>query len=341
MTNNYSIDQCHSTLMARKPLLSFDENSEFFSWREAIAEKLKALLGDMPEYTDPKFCVEWEKEHDCFKEYRFVFSSEEYVQVPGHLWIPKNVPKPCPVVVCMQGHSTGMHISMGKAHCEWDEQLINNGDEDFARQTVAQGFAALVIEQRAFGERKSEIQMKETPNAVTSCLHPTLTAFLLGRTMIGERVWDISRAVDILENFPEIDMERIGIVGQSGGGTATYYAACLDPRFKVIMPSGCVCTFRDSITAMAHCACNYIPGIAKYMDMGDLAALIAPRKLIVVAGNDDPIFPISGVKEAFSTIEKIYAKVGAEENCRLVVGEGAHRFYADNSWPAFRELADW
>lgn len=341
MTSNYSIDQCHGILMERKPLLAFDAEQDFASWREKLEDKLKTLLGDMPERIDPDFHIEWEKEHDMFHEYRFVFSSEAHVRVPCHLWIPKANPKPCPVVICMQGHSSGMHISMGQAFSNWDEQLITNGDEDYARQAVSQGFAALVIEQRAFGTRKSMIQMKETPHVVTSCTHPTLTAFLLGRTMIGERIWDISRAIDTLNHFPEIDLERIGIVGQSGGGTATYYAACLDPRIKVVMPSGCVCTFRDSITAMAHCACNYIPGIAKYMDMGDLAALIAPRKLIVVAGRHDPIFPINGVEKAFYTIEKIYKVMDAGDNCKLVIGEGEHRFYADISWPVFRELSGW
>ena len=107
-----------------------------------------------------------------------------------------------------------------------------------------------------------------------------MVAMLMGRTLIGERIWDISRAIDILEHFSEIDMERVAIIGNSGGGTVAFYAACMDERIKVVMPSCSVCTYKCSTTATRHCTCNYILGTAKYFDMGDLSCLIAPRKLI-------------------------------------------------------------
>ena len=75
--------------------------------------------------------------------------------------------------------------------------------------------------------------------------------------------------------------------------------------------------------------------------MGDLACLIAPRPLVVVAGWDDDIFPIEGVEETFERIGQIYGAAGAPDRCRLVIGEGGHRFYADLAWPVFRELAGW
>ena len=70
---------------------------------------------------------------------------------------------------------------------------------------------------------------------------------LLGRTMIGERVWDVSRANDALGAFPEVDVDRVACMGNSGGGATTFYAACLEPRIRVAMPSCSVCTYRDSI----------------------------------------------------------------------------------------------
>jgi hypothetical protein len=75
--------------------------------------------------------------------------------------------------------------------------------------------------------------------------------------------------------------------------------------------------------------------------MGDLAGLIAPRPLVVVAGRDDDIFPIGAVEETFETIGRIYRAAGVPDRCRLVVGEGGHRFYADQAWPVFRELSGW
>lgn len=340
--NNYSVDICHEQWMQRhKPMLAFDESADYDVWRGTVKETLTRLLGDMPEQTDENFWIEWQEENDTFTEYRFVFCSEEYVEVPCHLWIPKDVAKPCPVVICLQGHSSGMHISMGRIVYPRDEALIVDGDRDFAKQIVAEGYAALVIEQRGFGSRKSERELRGNPDANTTCTHPALVASLMGRTFLGERIFDLSRAIDMLEHFPMIDRERIGLMGNSGGGTATYYAACMDERIKIAMPSCSVCTYKHSITARMHCACNYIPGIAKYLDMGDLACLIAPRKLIVVAGEHDTGFTIDGVYETYDTIKKIYKKAGVEGNCELVVGSEGHRFYAKDAWPVFKKLSGW
>ena len=219
---------------------------------------------------------------------------------------------------------------MGRAIYEGDENSISGGDRDFARQIVKEGYAALVLEQRAFGERKTD-KMRDR----TTCPHPSMVALLIGRTMVGERVWDVSRAIDALESFPEIDTDRVGVMGNSGGGTCSFYAACFDERIKIAMPSCAVCTYRDSIAAMFHCACNYIPNAARYFDMGELAALIAPRPLVIVAGREDKIFPLHGVKETYAKVEAIYRSAGAPENCKLIIGEGGHRFYADRSWGVF------
>jgi hypothetical protein len=86
-----------------------------------------------------------------------------------------------------------------------------------------------------------------------------------------------------------------------------------------------------------HCACNYVPDICNWFEMEDLAALIAPRPLTVIAGEIDDIFPIDGVKESFETVKKIYKAAGAENNCRLVVTPKAHMWCEDLVWPAIIE----
>ena len=269
--NKFSPDNCHeNALRNMKPLLKFDESAPFEPWRAAVKAKLTELLGDMPQRVPLNLQIEWEKEHDTFIEKRLVFDSEEDTSVPCHLWIPKNAKLPCPVIICMQGHSNGMHISMGRTIYEND---MVGGDRDFAVQIVKEGYAALVLEQRAFGERYTEkslvsndapelrrIQMQTR----TSCFYPSLNALLLGRTLLGERVWDVSRAIDAIEQIPELDSDRVACMGNSGGGTATYYAACMDERIKIAIPSCAVCTFIESIGIIRHCSCNYIPNMAKY-----------------------------------------------------------------------------
>jgi acetyl esterase/lipase len=158
-------------------------------------------------------------------------------------------------------------------------------------------------------------------------------ALMLGRTMTGERVYDVERGLDYLESRGDVDMKRVGIMGNSGGGTITMFSAALLPRLSFAMPSCYFCTFRDSIMSIYHCADNYVPGLLKYAEMADVMGLFAPRPVVVVTGSADPIFPLRGVQEGFGKLKRIYKACGAEDCCHLVVGHGGHRFYARKAWP--------
>ena len=326
--------QHHLSLIEKiTPSMRYDGKEPFTEWQGRARKRLAALLHmEVFEACDPTFTLEFTEEFEDFTEYRFTIQSEPGYFVPAHLWVPKGIEGKLPLCICLQGHSTGMHISLGRPKYEGDEALIGGGDRDFAKQIIKEGFCSLAIEQRNFGECGGT----ETG---TGCQVPTLSALLFGRTVIGERVWDISRMIDAATaNFDMIDSAKIYCMGNSGGGTATFYAACLDERISFAMPSCAVCTYKDSIAAMRHCTCNFIPGIANDFDMGDLAGLIAPRKLAVVHGVKDKIFPDHGVRKAYETIERMYAAAGAPENCRLVSGSEGHRFYAVRGWRAAHEL---
>jgi hypothetical protein len=130
-------------------------------------------------------------------------------------------------------------------------------------------------------------------------------------------------------------------MGNPGGGTATFYAAALDERISLAVPSCAVCTFDDSIIPISHCGCNYIPGIRNYFDMGDIGCLIAPRKLIVIHGKEDYIFPDEGVKEIFAVMQDIYAAAGAPDNCALATGAEGHRYYKAEAYEQFDRIVGW
>ena len=199
---------------------------------------------------------------------------------------------------------------------------------------MREGYAALAIEQRGFGESGG------TPEG-PACKHPSMTALLNGRTTIGERVFDIERTIEVvLGAFDVLDPERIACMGNSGGGTATIYAAAMIEKIKTAMPSCALCTYRDSIVAMEHCTCNYIPGIALDFDMGDICGLIAPRSLLVVSGHEDRIFPYFGVEESVEVAKKYYGALNASDKLDWVEGPEGHRFYAALSWPKFHKLFD-
>lgn len=310
------------------------KGGNFNEWQKKAREKLIGLLGiDKIKRCNPDFKIEYIKEKQEYTEIRFTFQSEEGYYVPCVLRKPKT-DKKLPVIICLQGHSTGMHISLGNPIYPGDEETISGGDRDFAVRIVKEGYCAIAVEQRAMGECGGTEHGPE-------CYIPAMTSLLMGRTMIGERVWDIQRTIDvILDNFEFIDEKKIICMGQSGGGTTTFYSACIEERIAAAIPSCSICTYEASIAAMIHCSCNFVPGIRQYFDMCDLGLLIAPRALIIVSGKEDDIFPINQAQETADYIREIYKKQGAEDKFAHVVGEGGHRFYADDAWPVMNKIID-
>ena len=325
----------HFALMAQIcPQLRRQDSEDFYTWQRRARMRLSELLGLPFELCQPELEIEWTRETDGCRELRISFCTEAHYRALAHLLIPHHE-APVPVVICLQGHSKGMHISLGRPKYPGDEATISGGDRDFARQVVARGLAALVLEQRGFGECGGTA---DGP----ACQQPAMAALLLGRTLLGERVWDVMRAVDLIsEDFPELDSRRIAIMGNSGGGTASIYAAALDTRIAAAMPSCAFCGYEASIGAQLHCVCNYVPGIMRYFDMGDLAGLIAPRPLVIVNGLHDDIFPIDAARAQYDVAREYYAAIHAEEKLRHVVGPEGHRFYADQGWTAFADCTNW
>ncbi|MBQ7386718.1 MAG: hypothetical protein IJW03_00975 [Clostridia bacterium] len=317
------------------PEYRYDGKQSFEGWQKEARAKLRELvcLDAIERAEDNLFNLEYKKECDGYTEYRFTVSSEVGYHFPCVLRIPHGVKAPIPTYICLQGHSTGFHMSLGEPKFPGDAEGIK-GDRDFVVRANAEGYAAIAVEQRNFGECGSNPKSGDPQCHVSS-----MTNIINGRTTIAERIADISCVIDVIEeHFKELDSENVVLMGHSGGGTATYYAACLDERIKLAVASGSVCTYKDSIAAMHHCVCNFIPNIAKYFDMGDLGGLIAPRKLIVVNGESDNIFPKNGVYESYDIIKKMYEAAGVPENCAHVEGNGGHRFYADPTWPIIHKF---
>ena len=334
---------CHDKLTKNmNPKLSFDENRDFSSWRSDVKAKLIELLGlDIiaENACEPNLSIVQEEEKDGYKQIRFEFESEIGAVVPCYLLIPNTGKEKYPVAITLQGHNEqGFYSSIGKALCH--ETLdYDTGRGMFAVQAVKQGYIALAIEQRGMGSRSAlnTIERRVSLNPKGNCYYEATTALMLGRTIIGERCWDISRAIDLLENFPQCDLGNIVITGNSGGGTASFYASCVDERISVCAPSCSFCPYPESVLKFYHCSCNYIPQAYRWFDMQDLVCLIAPRKLIIVAGKYDTAFLIDGVKRGYETIKRIYEKAEAKENCRLVETDKGHFWCEDIMWNAINE----
>lgn len=300
------------------------------AWQRRLSRKLRDLVGAFPSQRVPLNVRSlWQREHELGTIEKIVFTSEPHADVPAYVCLPRNAEPPCTWFICLQGHSTGMHNSIAVDFETESKPIEVAGDRDFALGCMARGIAALCIEQRSFGERREAVQ--EQPGT-HGCHVATMHAIMLGRTLIGERVFDVDRGIDYLASRPDVDMGTLGVMGNSGGGTISLFSAALLPRLRFAMPSCYFCTFRDSIMSLFHCMDNYVPGLLPFAEMWDVMGLFAPRPVVIVAGKEDGIFPIKAVRKSFRELKKIYRAAGAEDRCHLVVGNEGHRFYAEPGW---------
>ena len=332
-------DRCHEMLASEiKGKLAYSDNCNYSEWKLKIRAKLNELLKlDVIAQNDCELNIEFEEtvEFDTYTRIRFTYDSEKGNTVPAYLLIPKLGKDKYPLAIALQGHSTGFHNSIGVV--KYDRDVEFQERDCFGLQAVENGFVTLCIEQRGMGEVRSPrypVIGKSHP-----CSFTAMTALNLGRTIIGERVWDIKKGIDTMEKlaYPFVDLDKIMVFGTSGGGTATFYAACCDARIKYAAVSCAFCSYKASIMDIVHCVCNYIPEASVWFEMGDLSCLVAPAKLTVLAGLHDKIFPIDGVRESYATVEKIYAREGTPDNCRLVIMPKDHYWCKDVAWQAINE----
>lgn len=315
----------------KAPSMRYDGKEPIEQWQKRAKAKLAELVGlDRMIPAEKDLIIEYDRNEADFREIRFKYQSEPGYYVPCHMLIPHGAKLPLPTFICMQGHSKGMHISLGRTKYE-DESI--EGDRDFAIRTVKEGCIAIALEQRNFGECGGT---EKGPQ----CFEPALTNLLIGRTTVGERVWDVMRLVDLLlsdlSEFAKAD--ELYVLGNSGGGTCSTYCGALEDRLAGSIPSCAVSGFAASIGAMRHCACNYVPRILDYFDMSELIAMTAPKKLVVVNGEKDSIFPIKEAGEMVAIGKAAYDAYGVPDRIAHVVGDGGHRFYADIAWTALKKM---
>ncbi|MBL8221604.1 MAG: acetylxylan esterase, partial [Bryobacterales bacterium] len=150
----------------------------------------------------------------------------------------------------------------------------------------------------------------------------------LGETIAGWMVWDSMRAIDYLLTLPDVDSERIGVTGNSGGGLNTLFTAALDQRVRVAVVAGYTFEFNNWLKyAGMHCACTHLPGIFRAMEWFEIAGLIAPRALLMMQGQNDGIFPISGARRSGHSVETLYALAGEKAQVRFLELPGQPHAY--------------
>lgn len=303
--------------------------SEALSWQDKTRSLLDQLVGfqNLPGVPPAPELLEQIDRGDHLRQ-KILIRTTENTLMPFYLLLPKDRPRPLPVVIAFHGHGYGVKEIIGVWEDGQERTTPDGYQKDFAIELCRKGFAVAAPEISCFGERSTDFSYLNSAIGSpipSTCDHTARLAFHLGGSVVGLRVLDGKRLVDYLATIPDLDTNRLGAMGISGGGMHTFFSTCLDPRIKACVISGYYSTFQDSILAMHHCACNFVPGLAQFGEMYDLAALIAPRPMLIEAATYDPIFPIAAVKRSTEKAQQVYDLFGAPGQLVTDFFEGRHQ----------------
>ena len=303
------------------------------AWQKQLRAKLSELIGAFPSQRQPLRPVVLESH--AFPGYRrekIVFDSRPGVSVLAYVLLPAKMTTPAATMICIPGHGRGVDDIVGIDDQGRDRTDKSGYQHDFAIQVAEAGMAAVAIEPMGFGCRRDPINARQSLSR-KACEPVAGGALLVGETMIAWRVWDVIRTLDYIATRPELDSNRVGCMGISGGGTVTLFATALEPRLRAALVSGYLNTFRDSVGSLAHCIDNYVPGILNWAEMHDVAGLIAPRPLFVESGERDNIFPVKASIESFNHVKDIYSVFGAADRVEQEVFPDEHAFWGKRGIP--------
>jgi dienelactone hydrolase len=315
--------------------LKFDATTrdDAAAWQAKLRAKLTDLLGGFPAEREPlRPAVVDVREFPGYRREKVLFDTRAGLSAVAYVLVPRDAAAPLATVVCVPGHGRGVDDIVGIDEKGQDRRDKSGYQHDFALQAVEAGLAVVALEPIAFGARRDPITARKGLGT-NACQPAAGGALLLGETMIGWRVWDVMRTIDYIATRPELDANRVGLMGISGGGTVTLFGAALEPRVKAALVSGYLNTFRDSVGSLSHCMDNYVPGILNWAEMHDVAGLIAPRPLFAESGEQDNIFPIQASVESFGHVRAIYRVFGAEDRVQQEVFPAEHSFWGKRGVP--------
>ena len=320
----------HLYHQAETERLKKQADSHTEEYRNGLRSELKQALGAFPASDAPLQARLLEtKDYGSYMLERIAYTTMESVHVPVMVLVPKAGTGLWPAVLACHGHGNGQRDAVGldADGYELTEPGIHNR---FAVRLVQQGLIVVIPEIMGFGVRRMAEELKTNPN-YSSCGTLSSQLLMYGRTLAGMRVYEAMRALDYMEARKDIDSDRIGIFGFSGGGLISAFTAGLDERIKAAVLCGWTNTFQGSILAMHHCIDNYIPGILTKAEQPELAGLIAPRALFVESGEKDPIFPVAYTRQAVDDLQDMYARIGVPEQFSFDIHPGSHEISGRSS----------
>jgi dienelactone hydrolase len=315
----------HETVGLRDACLDGIESlPEWERRRGEYRRQLLEMLGldPLPAKTPLRAEVTGTVAHDEFTVEKLHFQSLPGLYVTATLYLPKGLEQPAPAILYVCGHAPARQdgVSYGnktkyRHHGEW-----------FARH----GYVCLTIDTLQFGEIEG----------IHHGTHHLGRWWWLSRgyTPAGVEAWNSIRAIDYLQSRPEVDGDKIGMTGRSGGGAYSWWVAAIDDRVKAAVPVAGITDLENHVVdgcVADHCDCMFVVNTYRW-DYPLVAALVAPRPLLIANTDSDSIFPLDGVVRTYDKARRIYALYGSADKIGLTIAPGGHRDTQDLQVPALR-----
>lgn len=284
--------------------------------RQWLRKTLQEAVGAFPEKTPLHVKVTATRKKESFRVENIIYESQPGFFVTGSLFVPDlKKGEKAPAVLYCSGHSATGYRSAVYQHVILN--LVKKGFVVFAFDPVGQG------ERLEYYDAAAKRSRHKWPSNEHS--YPGAQLFMNGRTLAMYMIWDGIRAVDLLLSRKEVDASRIAVTGRSGGGTQSAYIAAFDERVKVAAPENYITSFTRLFQSIGpqDAEQNFLGGIARGLDMGDLLMVRAPKPCLMITTTRD-MFSIQGAQESAREVSAMYAALGEKENFTMVTDDAPH-----------------
>ena len=290
----------------------------FEEHRKRVRDHFMTAIGGLPKERTPlNVQCTGTLDRGAFTIKKLIYESLPEFYVTAALYLPKGIESPQPAVVFVHGHS-----DLGKSYPVYQAVCVD---------LASNGFVVLAVDPPSQGERFQYFDPEKGERIIGGCTTEHTYAglqFTLGGASIGRHfIWDVMRGVDYLETRPEVDPTRIGLTGNSGGGTQSCLLMMSEPRFAASVPCTFVMTLESYMkTGQAQDSEQIVPGcFVNGPDHDDYITAMAPKPVLVGAAAYD-YFPIEGAIEAVDRAKRIYALYDAEDKVDIAIGPTRHEY---------------
>jgi dienelactone hydrolase len=286
---------------------------DFEKLRPELRRQYFDMLGlwPLPGKTDLKAATTGKVEGEGYTIENVHFQSLPGLYVTANLYLPKP----------LQGRHPAIHYASG--HSGRGRDGNKTAFQDHGIWFATHGYVCLVTDTLQLGE-------------IGAIHHGTYREqrwwwHSAGYTSAGVECWNGVRGVDYLISRPEVDPERIGATGISGGGAATFWLAAADDRVKVAVPVSGMADLGYYVAESGtdgHCDCMFLHNLYRW-NWTNIAALVAPRPLLFTNSDNDRIFPMSANERVINRLESLYSKFGRSDRVDAMVSVGGHAYRTD------------